>query len=463
MEKLFTLEQQQRKFLLAQQAFKDGDYHTAEPIFRLVIESAFQHNDYDTYVSAMVWLERILINTSRMSEVYPYIILVNPLIEKYGYEEIKERHELSCIIFNAYNRIGQPQEAYKKLLNEVSDKGYTDLICTVANNLMYYFVDIGEHQEGLRLYYQMKPMYEENNTISRMARYMFWIYSFELLYLNKDYEECEWVLTWIKEQELVVDSFYFMYPICQALLESRIGSIDQALIYFDDGLAQTVDLMSIKFELNLLIDVLKENECYKAVIKYQSILIDLLNEHYDFENSSERTSMIQNFSRQFYESQLYVDQLTKVQNRNFYEDLLKKQQQVKNYTLFVLDIDRFKLINDMHGHAVGDEAIKFVANLLKNWNPKHDISIVRYGGDEFIGLIPYGYEVVKKDIQELHNLLMQTPFEVADIEAFPLSVSIGIAHTEERYQLIDQLFRVADEAIYKAKVSRGEVVVASIK
>lgn len=193
---------------------------------------------------------------------------------------------------------------------------------------MYHFVDTGEYQEGLRLYYQMRPLYEKNNSISRMARYMFWIYSFELLYLNKDYEECQRILIWLKERDIIVDSFYFMYPICQALLEMRIGSIDQALIYFDDGLAQTVDLMSIKFELNLVIDVLKENERYKDVIKYQSILIDLLNEHYDFENSSERTTIIQNFSRQFYESQLYVDQLTKVQNRNFYEDLLKKQQQV---------------------------------------------------------------------------------------------------------------------------------------
>lgn len=463
MEKLFTLEQQQRKFLLAQQSFKDGDYHIAEPLFRLVIESAFQHDDYDTYVSAMVWLERILINTSRMSEVYPYIILINPLIEKYGYEEVKERHELTCIIFNSHNRIGQPKEAYKVLLDEVSAKGYTDLTCTVANNLMYYFVDVGEHQEGLRLYYQMKSLYEENPAISRMTRYMFWIYSFELLYLNEDYEECQRILILLKEREIIVDSFYFMYPICRALLEMRVGSIEQALIYFDDGLAQTVDLMTIKFELNLLIDVLKEKERYKDVIKYQSILIELLNEHYDFENSSERTTIIQNFSRQFYEAQLYVDQLTKVQNRNFYEDLLQKQQQVKNYTLFVLDIDRFKLINDTYGHAVGDEAIKFVANILKCWNPKHDISIVRYGGDEFIGLIPYGYEVVQKDIQELHEQLMQTLFEVADVKAFPLSVSIGIAYTEERYQLIDQLFRVADAAIYEAKVNRGQVVVKAIR
>lgn len=88
---------------------------------------------------------------------------------------------------------------------------------------------------------------------------------------------------------------------------------------------------------------------------------------------------------------------------------------------------------------------------------------MRYGGDEFIGLIPYGYEVVEEDIKELHKKLMQTPFKVADIETFSLSVSIGVAYTAGRYQLIDQLFRVADAAIYEAKVNRGQVVVKSIE
>ena len=68
MEKLFTRAQQQQQFELAQQAFERGDYDAAEPLFRLVIESSFQHNDLDTYVSAIVWLERILVNTSRIAQ-----------------------------------------------------------------------------------------------------------------------------------------------------------------------------------------------------------------------------------------------------------------------------------------------------------------------------------------------------------------------------------------------------------
>lgn len=462
MEKLFTRAQQQQQFELAQQAFERGDYDTAEPLFRLVIESSFQHNDLDTYVSAMVWLERILVNTSRITELHQYIILVNPLIDRYGFEEIKERHELNNIIFNVYNRIGKPVEAYQKLLADLSTKNYTDLKCAVANNLMYYFVDTKQYVEGLRLHYQMRSLYEKNTDVGQMARYMFWIYSFELFYLNKDYAECRTILTLLQQQNMMVESFYFMFPICKGLLECQIGSLEKALYYFDEGLAQTPDLFAVKFELDLLIDALKKKGAYQAVIKYQTVLIDLLNEHYNLDNSNARADILNNLSRQFYESQLYIDQLTKVQNRNFYEEILKKQQQVKNYTLFVLDIDHFKVINDTYGHAVGDEAIKFVATHLKHWNPKHDISIVRYGGDEFIGLIPYSYDLVKKDLAELHNTLMTEPFEIAYIEPFRLSVSMGVAHTEERYQLIDQLFRVADTAIYEAKVNRGQIVIKAI-
>lgn len=233
MEKLFTRAQQQQQFELAQQAFERGDYDAAEPLFRLVIESSFQHNDLDTYVSAIVWLERILVNTSRIAELHQYIILVNPLIDRYGYEEIKERHELNKIIFNIYNRIGKPVEAYEKLLVDLSTKNYTDLKCAVANNLMYYFVDTKKYDEGLRLHYQIRALYEKNTDVGQMARYMFWIYSFELFYLNKDYAECRAILMLLQQQDMIVESFHFMYPICQGLLESQIGSLEKAFSYFD--------------------------------------------------------------------------------------------------------------------------------------------------------------------------------------------------------------------------------------
>lgn len=186
----------------------------------------------------------------------------------------------------------------------------------------------------------------------------------------------------------------------------------------------------------------------------------MLNEHYDMKNGNMRASMIDNLTRQFYEAQLYIDQLTKVQNRNFYEDLIAKQQQVKNYTVFVLDIDRFKSINDTYGHTVGDEAIKHIAEQLKQWTPKHDISIVRYGGDEFIGLIPYAFEQIEEELYHLHERLMNSKLVLPEIGELTLSVSIGVGYTVNRYALIETLFKQADDAIYQAKIERGRIVIA---
>lgn len=84
MEKLFTKEEQQKQYKIACEAFKNGDYATAEPIFRLIIESAYQHNDLQLYVTAIVWLERILVNTRRLKELFSYITLLNPLIDHYS-------------------------------------------------------------------------------------------------------------------------------------------------------------------------------------------------------------------------------------------------------------------------------------------------------------------------------------------------------------------------------------------
>lgn len=72
MEKIFTLNEQQQSFNTAQTLFLQGNYKEAEPLFRLVIESAFQHKDYDTYVKAIVFLNRTFVNTLQMDLIQPF-------------------------------------------------------------------------------------------------------------------------------------------------------------------------------------------------------------------------------------------------------------------------------------------------------------------------------------------------------------------------------------------------------
>lgn len=80
MKKLFTLEQQTEEFALGKEAFLNGHYEEAEMRLRLVIESSFQNNDYHTYVSALIWLNRTFINTAQIQEVYTSILILESLI-----------------------------------------------------------------------------------------------------------------------------------------------------------------------------------------------------------------------------------------------------------------------------------------------------------------------------------------------------------------------------------------------
>lgn len=110
-------------------------------------------------------------------------------------------------------------------------------------------------------------------------------------------------------------------------------------------------------------------------------------------------------------------------------------------------------------HTIGDQAIKCIASHLLNWAPRHDISVVRYGGDEFILLIPYRYEEVYASIEQLHNLILTTPFYIPKTnEHIFLSISMGVGYTDNTYHSIEDLFEVADTAIYEAKKTRSTIV-----
>ena len=83
MENLFTIEEQEEYFILGKQHFLNGNYKEAEPLFRLAIESAFQHRNYQTYTSSMIWLNRTLVNTQQINKMYPLLLILNPLIKEF--------------------------------------------------------------------------------------------------------------------------------------------------------------------------------------------------------------------------------------------------------------------------------------------------------------------------------------------------------------------------------------------
>lgn len=152
------------------------------------------------------------------------------------------------------------------------------------------------------------------------------------------------------------------------------------------------------------------------------------------------------------------DPLTKIYNRraveNFFQKHAKKNPE-KDYKLGVimLDLDNFKAINDSYGHHKGDQLIAHIASILNGFAKKDDI-VARWGGDEFLILVPNISENFKSDyVHSLHEEL-----EKHDVENYPsVGVSVGVAIYPTDGKSFCELIQIADRAMYKDKGIKLEV------
>ena len=160
-----------------------------------------------------------------------------------------------------------------------------------------------------------------------------------------------------------------------------------------------------------------------------------------------------------------LDHLTKIANRRFFEDSLNKIFKAKtkdNVGIIVIDVDKFKHINDHYGHEAGDLALKHIANIMKEGTRGKDIP-ARLGGDEFVAYIHNCEDKVLVQVAEnLRKKVQNNPIEWEG-ETIPLSLSVGTVncHANQEFSL-DQLLKFADEAMYESKQA-GRNSVSSYK
>lgn len=123
----------------------------------------------------------------------------------------------------------------------------------------------------------------------------------------------------------------------------------------------------------------------------------------------------------------------------------------KNVTVMVLDLDRFKSINDSHGHLVGDTVIReTAARLLKNLRSA-DL-VARIGGEEFlIVLSDTAYPIVRDIAERLRSEIASIPYECEHGVKVAVSASIGVSALRDRWICPTDLIESADTALYKAK------------
>lgn len=153
-----------------------------------------------------------------------------------------------------------------------------------------------------------------------------------------------------------------------------------------------------------------------------------------------------------YQDKLYIDPVTGVYNRRYFEDEIRNMQNSAGVAM--IDLDDFKLYNDIYGHDMGDQVLCIVADVTKNCIRKTD-KLIRYGGDEFLLILS---DMVRGTLRG-KLLQIQEAIENATIpncSRLKLTASIGGVISEDGQ--IDEAIAKADQLMYKAKDHKAQVI-----
>ncbi|HMU95963.1 MAG TPA: GGDEF domain-containing protein [Elusimicrobiota bacterium] len=149
------------------------------------------------------------------------------------------------------------------------------------------------------------------------------------------------------------------------------------------------------------------------------------------------------------------DELTGVYTRGYFnerlqEEFAKARHKGRPFTLVLLDIDHFKKVNDLHGHHIGDEVLRWLARLVTGQARETDF-VARYGGEEFVVLMPNtrGADAFRFT-QRLCKTIATTPFRWG-AKKIKITLSAGVACLKDEVTAEEDLIRRADEALYAAK------------
>lgn len=161
-----------------------------------------------------------------------------------------------------------------------------------------------------------------------------------------------------------------------------------------------------------------------------------------------------------------LDHLTGLYQRRWFDEIaIKEVSQSRRHktplALAMLDIDHFKQVNDNHGHKAGDAILVQLAQILRSTVRKED-TVFRYGGEEFIVLMPNTDNVsASRTCERIQHSIANVVFRHADGELV-ITVSIGVAELGEQYEPdINVLLETADKLLYQAKAQgRNQVCCA---
>jgi len=149
-----------------------------------------------------------------------------------------------------------------------------------------------------------------------------------------------------------------------------------------------------------------------------------------------------------FSNQAHTDPLTGLTNRRLMDAIVTRwAEEGVPFAVVMMDLDRFKAVNDTYGHQMGDEVLRFLAMHMLEEKGTNDYCC-RYGGEEFVFLLPFRTEAQAYEIAE--KLRSRIESETSPTGK-PVTLSLGISSYPLQASTVADLFRQADDALYQAK------------
>lgn len=302
--------------------------------------------------------------------------------------------------------------------------------------------------------------FRQNNSVVAIAELIMATYSMILLFVVRDTQRLEfWAMAYLfpfftimmvamnsPQSTANVFIWIFLIPIVAHLLLGRVKGLGLTLLYI--GIAAAIFFHRFGDDPTMM---------RPAVLANISVLtLCLVAFSHVYEITREQ-------SEQRLTHQAHSDPLTQLPNRahlqsRFDLERLRHQRQSSPLTLVLLDLDFFKRINDTLGHAAGDKALQYFANLMRATVRQTDL-VARMGGEEFCLLLPdTDAEQALLVAEKIRHKLARA---AVDLDGSPvtLTVSGGIAQLGADGDTLDAMTRNADEKLYQAKATgRNRIV-----
>jgi diguanylate cyclase (GGDEF)-like protein len=169
------------------------------------------------------------------------------------------------------------------------------------------------------------------------------------------------------------------------------------------------------------------------------------------------------YSHRDAEARASTDALTGLPNRRYFDEfvglLAQRRRAGDAVGILMVDIDKFKVLNDTHGHATGDAVLRAVGGAIVSAVREDDVP-ARFGGEEFVVLLRNPDPGIAVEIGERIRAAVRG-LDLRRLRVPPISVSVGVAVADGPEDSIESLIEVADRALYRAKRGGRDRVVAA--